>query len=144
MDLTSTARTAPRQLLYLASSVHSVRVTAPARAECVGLLRKRASALFAAWAMSDDAQAAAELVISELLTNAVLHGRGMMTLAITRTGPTLDISVDDHGQSERITPPCEPGEHGRGLAIVAAVSCGLQIDETPRGWRARARMNLEP
>ncbi|WP_454335155.1 ATP-binding protein [Streptomyces glaucescens] len=130
-------------MLYPACSVHSVRVTARAHAESVGILRERASTLFAAWAMSDDAQAAAELVISELLTNAVLHGRDTMTLAITRTGPTLDISVDDYGQITTMSPPCEPDEHGRGLAIVAAVSRDLQIVETPRGWRARARMNFD-
>ncbi|KQV13540.1 hypothetical protein ASC99_33595 [Kitasatospora sp. Root107] len=93
--------------------------------------------------MSADAQATAKLVISELLTNAVLHGHDVMTLAIACTGPTLEITVTDHGQPKTaIPPPSDPDEHGRGLAIVAAVTHDLQIDETPRGWRTRAHMKL--
>ncbi|WP_457029714.1 ATP-binding protein [Kitasatospora sp. P5_F3] len=143
MRLINTSCTAPRRPLALASQVHSVRVTAPAQAGSVGLLRERASALFAAWAMSADAQATAKLVISELLTNAVLHGHDVMTLAIARTGPTLEITVTDHGQPKTATAPTDPDEHGRGLAIVAAVTHDLQIDETPRGWRTQARMKLD-
>src|SRR4051812_36498964 len=119
MHLINTSCTAPRRLLALASQVHSVRVTAPAQAESVGLLRARASALFGAWAMSADAQTTAKLVISELLTNAVLHGHDVMTLAIARTGPTLEITVTDHGQPKTAIAPTDPDEHGRGLAIVA-------------------------
>ncbi|MFE6337544.1 ATP-binding protein [Streptomyces sp. NPDC057798] len=142
MYLISTSRTATPRSLAMASQVHRVRVTAPAHAASVGLLRRRASALLAAWALDADARTTAELVISELLTNAVLHGRGMMTLTITRTDPKLHLSVTDHGQPRTATPPAEPDEHGRGLAIVAAVTHDLRIDETPAGWCIRACMNL--
>lgn len=144
MYLTSTARTAPCRTLCLASRVHSVRVTAPAQAESVSLLRRRASTLFAAWAMDADSQATAELVVSELLTNAVLHGRDTMTLAIARTCFTLDITVTDHGETKGTVPHAEPDEHGRGLEIVGALTRDFRVEQTPSGWRARARMDLGP
>jgi anti-sigma regulatory factor (Ser/Thr protein kinase) len=118
-------------------------VTAPTKAESVGLLRKRACVLFTAWAMSADDRAAAELVISELLTNAVLHGREVMTLAVTRAGPVLDISVTDHGQPHAATATRDPDEHGRGLSIVAALTQDLRIDQASQGWRVRVRMHLD-
>ncbi|WP_405918686.1 ATP-binding protein [Streptomyces longwoodensis] len=123
-------------------SAHSVRITAPARAESVHLLRHRASALLTTWAMSADTLAAAELVISELLTNGALHGRDTMTLALTRTSSTLDISASDHGQT-KAAPLRNPAEHGRGLALVAALTCELHVHETPQGWHAQAGMDVE-
>ncbi|MFF3349667.1 ATP-binding protein [Streptomyces sp. NPDC002779] len=94
--------------------------------------------------MDADDRSTAELVISELLTNAALHGRGTMTPAIGRTGPTLEMSVTDHGQPKAAIPPAEPHEHGRGLAIVAAVTHDLRIDETPRGRCARPAWSWTP
>lgn len=94
--------------------------------------------------MSPDTQDTAALVISELLTNAVLHGRDKMTLAIVYTGPALEIVVTDHGKAKAANPPTDPDEHGRGLDIVAAITRDLQVEKTSHGWRTRAHMDLAP
>ncbi|GGW74935.1 hypothetical protein GCM10010350_69620 [Streptomyces galilaeus] len=93
--------------------------------------------------MGAEDRATAGLVISELLTNAVLHGREVMTLAVTRAGRVLDISVTDHGRPGATTATCDPDEHGRGLSIVAAVAQDLRIEQAPQGWRVRVRMHLD-
>lgn len=133
-DLHSTCvtRSAPR-----------ITLCAPAQPKSVGHLRKRASMIFSAWMLSTDETQAAELLISELLTNAVEHGRGEMTLAVARTASALEITVADHGEAARSTSPGDPDEHGRGLAIVAAIAQDLSIDKTPEGWRTLARMALQ-
>ncbi|MGW6796864.1 ATP-binding protein [Streptomyces chartreusis] len=118
-------------------------MTAPAIAESVVVLRKRASLLFDGWAMSVDEKTAAELVISELLTNAVMHGFDKVTLAVNCTGMVLEVSVVDHGESKSGTPQRDADEHGRGLAIVAALARDLHISELATGWCARACLDLD-
>ncbi|MFH8739247.1 ATP-binding protein [Streptomyces sp. NPDC017964] len=127
----------------MASEVRGVSLTAPARAEGVRIFRKHASVLFARWAMNTDERDIAELVISELLTNAVMHGRDKMTLMIDHGESHLEIAVVDHGGAEKpMLPARHSDDHGRGLALVAAVTQGLNIDEMATGWRVRARMSL--
>jgi len=127
-----------------ARRLRSVSITAPAKPRSVSLLRGRACVLFAGWAMSIDEQSTAELVISELLTNAVRHGHDEMTLVVARTDSTLEITVVDHGEAAETTAAAgDPDEHGRGLVIVAAVTRDLCIDETATGWRTLARIDLD-
>ncbi|WP_020123973.1 ATP-binding protein [Streptomyces canus] len=126
----------------------ALRVTfqASARPESVGYLRKRASMIFAGWMLSTDEAQSAELVISELLTNAVEHGRADMTLAVTRAESGLEITVIDHGHATKSATKSatvnDPDEHGRGLAIVAALTHNLSIDRAAEGWHILARIVL--
>ncbi len=118
-------------------------ITAPAQAGSVRTLRSQASLLFNTWTLSEDEKDSAELVISELLTNSVLHGHREMTLAIGLTGSFLEITVTDHGERKSSFPPSNFDEHGRGLAIVAAVSRDVQTEERDTGWSTKARIELE-
>jgi anti-sigma regulatory factor (Ser/Thr protein kinase) len=140
---TSLAAAASGRPEHQAWRICGINITVPAHASSVARLRKHAGSMFGRWAMSDDERATAELVISELLTNAVVHGRDMMTLAVAFTGSTLDIEVVDYGGAGKAVQRSGPDDHGRGLTIVAALS-QLHIDAKATGWRARACMNLLP
>lgn len=145
VESTSTPETAPDTRGRLVPKICSVSITAQAEAGSVGLLRRRSSALFAGWAMSADGQSSAALVISELLTNAVMHGLDEMTLTIALMASELEITVTDHGKGpspKNFSTPSDPDEHGRGLAIVAGLTRSLSIDQTVTGWCARARMDV--
>ncbi len=67
----------------------------------------------------------AEVVISELLTNAIQHGAAPIILALSAIGPAAVAgSVADGGPEHLRLPPAEPdldATSGRGLAIVAAL-----------------------
>ncbi|WP_328665458.1 ATP-binding protein [Streptomyces sp. NBC_00322] len=142
LDTPSQTDTTPHTRVRPASGTCHVSITAPAQADSVATLRRRASMLFA-WAMSADERSTAALVISELLTNAVMHGHSEMTLVIALTGSVLEITVTDHGKPKTSsTPPSDADEHGRGLVIVSAVTRDVRIDETATGWRTRAVMDL--
>jgi anti-sigma regulatory factor (Ser/Thr protein kinase) len=79
---------------------------------------------------------AAQLVASELVTNAVLHARTELHLGICHDDTTLLIAVADGATADpapahlaRI--PVDLGESGRGMQIVATVADDF-------GWRLRA------
>jgi anti-sigma regulatory factor (Ser/Thr protein kinase) len=74
------------------------------------------------------------LLVSELVTNAVQHGRGAISLEMTAEPAGLRVAV---GQSEPMPPPSPGGMSGldavsgRGLAIVDALATqwGSDVDE---------------
>jgi hypothetical protein len=74
----------------------------------------------------DGGSDAAQLVASELVTNAVLHARTWMELALRLLPPLLHIAVTDGSpESPQITLITdESAESGRGLLLVDAMATG--------------------
>lgn len=61
------------------------------------------------------------LIVSELVSNAVQHGRPDILLRILVAPFAVDVSVLDHGPavpSVEVAPPTDTATSGRGLAIV--------------------------
>ncbi|OKI67793.1 hypothetical protein AMK15_07095 [Streptomyces sp. MJM1172] len=95
---------------------------APARARA--LLR----AQFTEWDIGAEPTDSAELLLSELVTNAVRHaraphGRGI-GVRLARYDGVLRVEVADAGPLVKLTPQvvADGDEQGRGLAIVAALA----------------------
>ena len=84
----------------------------------------------------------AELVVSELASNALAHGRPPVALRVWVGPNVVDIDVSDRGDGpdDRLAglrlPTTEPG--GLGLWICGRVADRLLAGPTPRGWTARA------
>lgn len=97
--------------------------------EAVATVRRRAHALLTEWELSAELLDEALMVISELVTNAILHA---LPPAVLRLGwsqcegrSSLRIEVTDGGPvpaDQRADEDIEPDEHGRGLGIVTALS----------------------
>jgi anti-sigma regulatory factor (Ser/Thr protein kinase) len=63
------------------------------------------------------------LVVDELVTNAVLHAHGSITLQLDLRGPYVCVEVTDDSPSlPCANAPSESGTSGRGLAIVEAIA----------------------
>jgi anti-sigma regulatory factor (Ser/Thr protein kinase) len=63
------------------------------------------------------------LVVSELVTNAMLHASGEITVSVARHGTNLRLAVRDHGTGlPRIREPDFDSVNGRGMALVAGFS----------------------
>lgn len=97
----------------------------------IRMARAHAAALCRRWGLGDLAPTA-ELVVSELVTNAIWHaaaGRDLVTLTISFSGRALSIEVAD---SDPVGPTVrDPGlwdEGGRGTLVVAEHSSRW-------GWR---------
>jgi anti-sigma regulatory factor (Ser/Thr protein kinase) len=63
------------------------------------------------------------LVVSELVTNAVVHGVGEITLSVNVAGDAVDVEVADRDPSlpHRLDAPVD-AEAGRGLLLVSRVA----------------------
>ena len=76
-----------------------------------------------AWGIPDAANA--ELVVSELVANAVLHGYGHVSLQLYDTGDGLRIEVEDANPTPPVTTDGHPGRVG---------GFGMQIVERLADW----------
>jgi anti-sigma regulatory factor (Ser/Thr protein kinase) len=87
----------------------------------------------------------ATLVVSELVTNAVRHSRGPVTLEARIQRGSLQVRVWDASPTPPTPRAIRPGlsERGRGLAIVAHYSrdWGWVIDDDERGKVVWASMD---
>jgi anti-sigma regulatory factor (Ser/Thr protein kinase) len=89
-------------------------------------------------ALSPELMGDAELLVSELVTNAIRHGRPAITLRIRLDPPGIGVEVRDEGPGEPVVPLEEPSSSqpsGRGLRLVDAVasSWGVRRAENPPG-----------
>lgn len=98
-----------------------------ARPESVAEARKLTVEILKRLRICEEARENAQLIVSELVTNAVVHGaRGRdphVLLVVIQSGPKLKVKVYD--ASSNLGPraePAEDAESGRGLVIVDALS----------------------
>jgi anti-sigma regulatory factor (Ser/Thr protein kinase) len=90
------------------------------------------------WRFSGDV-AAVLMVVSELVTNAVMHGEGQVDVAVRLDSDGVRVEVLDQGTEGTFVaqvPTDAPG--GRGLAIVQAFSSDWGFQQGPGGVRVWA------
>lgn len=116
-------------------------IAAPAEA-------RRAFASFCS-GLSDDVTQTGSLLISEVVTNAVLHGhavtRSTIALHFAVVGDVMQVEVSDDGPgfvSAREKPPLD-AESGRGLGIVEALARSWGVD-SGRPTRVWFELSMEP
>ncbi len=99
--------------------------------------RRLTRARLSGWALDEDTCATAELVVSELVTNAVVHTASRQVVCELHDGDDqVRIAVRDEGcaPGEPHPPPQRPEEeHGRGLLLIAALCSAWGAQETGPG-----------
>ncbi|MFB7557544.1 ATP-binding protein [Streptomyces brevispora] len=96
----------------------------PARPESVAVARQMTRARLDEWRLDDDAHDAAILIVSELVTNAVVHTASSRVVCELRClDNRLRIAVQDQGHQPGGPRLCRSAddEHGRGLLLVDAM-----------------------
>ncbi|WP_432104183.1 ATP-binding protein [Streptomyces sp. bgisy091] len=97
----------------------------PCVPESVGRARALVSSALTAWGMSEDLADSGEVIVSELLTNAVTHTRTSTTkVIIERQGESsVRIAVSDRSHAAPfVKASTDDSESGRGLSLVGALS----------------------
>ncbi|MFF3501884.1 ATP-binding protein [Streptomyces sp. NPDC003247] len=106
----------------------------------VSAVRQHAGVVLAHWGVSPETADEALLVVSELLTNALVHALPPAELRLSwfRGGGlgTLRVEVSDGGPVPAAGSACtdvDPDEHGRGETIVHALATRYGTDVHPGG-----------
>jgi anti-sigma regulatory factor (Ser/Thr protein kinase) len=82
----------------------------------------------------DDVIPDAELLVSELVTNAVLHARSTSRVTIEHNGTTLRVSVSDTSPTRpRLRNYGPEAVTGRGLLLVDRISRRWGVEQLPTG-----------
>lgn len=111
------------------AAVHPLERSLAAPRAARGLVRD----LCTGWAPSE-LVGDVELVVTELVSNAVLHGSGQIVLRLGRHDGTVLVGVMDDGAARPHVTSTHPAvERGRGLALVAAVSRAWGVREAAVG-----------
>ncbi|MFF7441654.1 ATP-binding protein [Streptomyces sp. NPDC008122] len=95
--------------------------------------------------VGDERVELAQLVVSELVTNAIRHTTGPCRLLLELGPDVLEISVFDQEAAAPVPRGHDPrriGQHG--VEIVVAVCESLTVEPAPEGKRVRARLSLLP
>jgi PAS domain S-box-containing protein len=115
------------------ASARSRRWTLPGEPASIGRARQAVLRTCAAWGIPGGSSA--ELVVSELVANAVLHGWGHLQLRLYDTGDGLRIEVEDANPAPPVTTDGHPGRiGGYGMRIVERLA--------DWGWRPAASGKL--
>jgi len=76
------------------------------------------------------------LAVSELVTNAVTHGRGPVALTLGANDDRIRVDIEDQGGGAPVLPPADPqhrGAGGWGLRLVDALADDWGIDTHGQG-----------
>ncbi|MFA3836978.1 ATP-binding protein [Streptomyces aureus] len=117
--------------------IHSDKLSYTAYPRSVSLARRRAARLVEEWGHGDQAGAVA-LLVSELATNALLHGcfrDRLFQVELRLTQSTLRISVSDpRGEALPEPRPASEGQQfGRGLLIVRELASDWGVERRSVG-----------
>lgn len=136
---------ARRPEFFLAADELSQSRTLPCDPSSVAVARRLVVAVLDLWGLSEDLVDRAELVVSELATNAIVHARtcgASIRVVVTRIGDDrVRVAVTDLDRRPLVPVREDPyAEGGRGLDLVAALSDGWGCE--CRHWGKRVWAEL--
>ncbi|HSY14702.1 MAG TPA: ATP-binding protein [Jatrophihabitantaceae bacterium] len=114
------------------SRIYPGDITAPARAR--HFCAEHLSQVLGSSTAAQDMIADLVLVTSELVTNAFNAGSHEICVDLCRHGDRIQLAVHDHStQLPAIREAAAHEDRGRGLAIVASIAGGWQVEQTHDG-----------
>ena len=112
----------------------TVQLELPAAVESPRQARQAIRDACARWGTGVDVCGRAELAVSELVTNAVIHARTPVLLLAEYDGHNLTIAVGDgDAQMPTVAPPSLVREEGRGMSIVDQLGATWGVQRTVLG-----------
>jgi serine phosphatase RsbU (regulator of sigma subunit)/anti-sigma regulatory factor (Ser/Thr protein kinase) len=114
------------------------RAALPSDTTAPGLARRFLDETLGSWEVDEDVVMTAQLCVSELVTNAVIHTGTRPEMTVELDDECLTVLVHDHGAEGdgdvAVTAEADPIRvSGRGLTLVDAVSSAWGVQQTPDG-----------
>ncbi|MFB7510485.1 ATP-binding protein [Streptomyces broussonetiae] len=123
------------QLNTLLRAAYEHMCPIPPVAGAVSAVRRSAAAVLADWNVPPGIVDDVLLVVSELVTNAIIHAcpPAVLRLSWVPSARVVSVEVTDTGPALPARRPCtgiDPDEHGRGETIVHALAArhGIRVD----------------
>jgi anti-sigma regulatory factor (Ser/Thr protein kinase) len=108
----------------------------PCEPRSAALARRFVEETLHAWHWSDSDDDIVTLLVSELVTNALLHARSEVRVRVSRTGSRIRVAVEDQATRQPARRGHTAGSTtGRGLDLVEALAADWGV-ETVRGGKA--------
>ena len=126
-------------------STRAVTRRLPARPGSVHLGRRFARQLLETWDVPTTVQESAELVVSELVTNAARHSEDALEVSLERLPRLLRIAVTDTSHRmppESAEPVDDDATSGRGLMLVESIADRWGVDSAGLSKRVWAEFDL--
>ncbi|MGW1047273.1 ATP-binding protein, partial [Streptomyces sp. NPDC002547] len=126
-------------------SPKSAAMTLHTEAALVRTVRRFTDDLLRLWQIGREDRDAAVLIVDELASNAVQHGRTDMTLLLTLNGGILRVAVADTG-ARALHPGTsrDPDECGRGMGIIEHLADRVEFHKGDRRWVAYTWLRVRP
>ena len=113
------------------------------QATSVGEARSWIEAFLAERAIGNSVCDDAQLVVSELVTNALMHGDGALVLRASISDSAVQVSVTDSGDGLPEVLPLDPSRiGGLGLIVVERIASDWGISPFPGGKTVWAALSL--
>lgn len=113
------------------------RIDLPSQPTSPGQARRFIRDLLTDWGVGDEVREDAELLVTELVTNAVIHAQSDVTVNVDRENQDLFFSVVDHGPGEiRLRRPAPEEVTGRGLFFLDQIAPGWEVASGPHGAKS--------
>ena len=112
------------------------RISLAAEASSVGASRRFLVGVLRSWRMPEVVGGDAELLASELSTNALLHADSAFTVIVRYDGATVRVEVGDGSRAvPALRAPRVDDPNGRGIMLVEALSSAWGVTPTLEGKR---------
>jgi anti-sigma regulatory factor (Ser/Thr protein kinase) len=119
----------------------------PSDASAAGLARRFVTSALGDWDIDENVVDTAQLLVSELVTNAVIHSATPSTVTVRTDGEYLLVLVQDGGGSGPVQKPPElepEAISGRGLSLVEALTSAWSFEQSADRTTVWFELPLDP
>lgn len=123
----------------VASAAPPVSIELPADARSAGRARTFVAQFSASVGLSGEVRRTASLLVSELVTNAIVHGRSGAAVDVELIPAGIRVVVSDDSPAPLPAVDLQPrtsAEGGRGLLIVSLLASRWGVSPSPAGGKA--------
>jgi anti-sigma regulatory factor (Ser/Thr protein kinase) len=131
------------------AATETLNLRLPPRSTSASAARRFVRECCAAWRLDEAVQQLAELITSELVTNAVLHARTDLELTMSKDAGQVHVGVRDDATTVPARAAVKSAaadpeqEHGRGLALLTLLGADVHVVPTSTGKIVWASLRLD-
>ncbi|CAN5811425.1 hypothetical protein BH23ACT5_BH23ACT5_08370 [soil metagenome] len=98
---------------------------------------------FDAWGIAGDAKEDGALLVTEMVTNAIIHAKTAVVVEVSKSGHVVEVAVSDSGGGAvRLQDPRPDSVTGRGLRLVDRLASEWSVTDRAGGKTVRFSLDV--